>query len=386
MERQSQRQLRGHLAPEQRAGAGAGKAGAAEAEEHVPEAFHSLCSCRRPEPSCCRAREAAAGRDSAGREDDEAVLVYEERLDGEPRKRIASTSREGALPSARRVAATRYEATSDVPCECERQQTRLPCPHELPPACAGIPDACLESCVARAAAVETGLGYTFLPPAAQSSLSSTAQGRVTRSTTTTAPASRCVAGTSPTAIPGIRQGAVAVAVAVLSLHLASAAVQAWVVCSRTFSCTTCAVAVSLPATSRVSCPASPATVPPSRLARTSTAAAVPPSRVSSPTEAVPAKGSFSCTAFAISRIRPRPISFSISACNLSGAFVPRPTSVTRGLARSFASTVRTCCISSTLAPVSRVRPWAVAFALPAANQSKSVACPTAVPEPEPIRT
>jgi hypothetical protein len=43
-------QRRRHVAAEQRARTG--QACVAEVEEHVPEALHSLCSCRRPEPSC----------------------------------------------------------------------------------------------------------------------------------------------------------------------------------------------------------------------------------------------------------------------------------------------------------------------------------------------
>ena len=81
MERESQRELGDGVAAEQRAGAG--EAGATEAEEHVQEALYSLCSCRRPEPSCSGARETAARRNTTGCEDNKALLVHEERLDRE---------------------------------------------------------------------------------------------------------------------------------------------------------------------------------------------------------------------------------------------------------------------------------------------------------------
>lgn len=83
MECGSQRKLGGYLAAEQRAGAGAGagEAGPAEAEEHVQEALHGLCSCRRPEPSSSGARETACRRTSPDCEDDEALFVDEARLD-----------------------------------------------------------------------------------------------------------------------------------------------------------------------------------------------------------------------------------------------------------------------------------------------------------------
>lgn len=79
MEWEPQWQLRDSVAAEQRAGAG--EAGTTEAKEHVQEALHSLCSCRRPEPGCSGTREAAARRNSAGCEDDQALFVHEERLD-----------------------------------------------------------------------------------------------------------------------------------------------------------------------------------------------------------------------------------------------------------------------------------------------------------------
>lgn len=82
VERGSQWQLRDGLAPEQRAGPA--QARPSEAEEHVQEALHRLCSCRRPEPRRRRPREAAPGSNPPGREDDQALLVHEARLDREP--------------------------------------------------------------------------------------------------------------------------------------------------------------------------------------------------------------------------------------------------------------------------------------------------------------
>jgi hypothetical protein len=83
-----QRQWRQHgIEAGQRAGTG--EASTAKDQEHVQEAIHSLCSCRRPKSCCSGARKIEGGRRRIAQwqsedENTSTLLVDEEVVDGEP--------------------------------------------------------------------------------------------------------------------------------------------------------------------------------------------------------------------------------------------------------------------------------------------------------------
>lgn len=83
----------------------------AEAEEHVPEAFHSLRSCKRTQPSRSGPREVKSRRHEfvRHRQDENTIFVYEEIVYREPREPITCSHDPRAIEPTRGVAPTCFQ-------------------------------------------------------------------------------------------------------------------------------------------------------------------------------------------------------------------------------------------------------------------------------------
>ena len=116
-QRQPHDRLAQPIAQQQRPGAG--QARAAEIKERVPEAFHGLCSCRRPESSGSGARKTTSRRivdAHRHHQNQDSIFLDEKGLDREQsRQPIACTWHSSrSFTPARRIASTKIKEASII--------------------------------------------------------------------------------------------------------------------------------------------------------------------------------------------------------------------------------------------------------------------------------
>lgn len=105
----AQWQRRKHIQAEQCPGAA--KASTAEAEEHLQEALHGLCSCRRTKSCCCCAREAQGRHQLTKRQcqDQVPLLVDEAVVYRESREPTACVFHKKTVKSSRSITTTSFQ-------------------------------------------------------------------------------------------------------------------------------------------------------------------------------------------------------------------------------------------------------------------------------------